>query len=465
MNYKIKKYALILGVFSAFIFFHNNAFAMGQPTDDATLPLGSWSTEQTFTNYDGLIRTTTFKVDIGEVNISDDICENSRIVDITDGYASSFVVSSCESLHIQDALWTISWDTPNYVYDSARDYTFSLATANVTDVVYWRGTSSTSFPDGQEWNSIGPLSTGCTFYISGSIWHCTNTDLADLYFTVNDSNFISFSEITDGGTYSDFSYWTVDFMSTSTNPIVKINYSRQSDPDTIFTDTRAWAIPLTNTGFQILKSQALWFPPLTYNSQWYAQAFLYLSDGSTIIASTTQIGFTVNGAETVTYSPSSTTSYGNVSTTLDFDYDTITCSEDVGFWGGLGCNLRKAGIWILQAIFVPSKLTTNFMSNTFGEFKTVFPFSIFFKVTDTALSAIGTEETPQSVIYTLETPRLNSISGSTIYSSSTDSITFSNANTLSDILGEDLITMLFNAILLVAIIAMIIIVYKKFIHH
>lgn len=327
--------------------------------------------------------------------------------------------------------------------------------------------------------SCGGVSN-CTLYGSNSdvfadgefaILASGTETLADLYFNVYTTQEIGFNTLTDGGTYSDFENWDLSLGSPPINAVVEVLYL-QNGTTYGFRDRATWYPPYSQTSFQVPKSTPLWKVPYNFDTQWSARAYLYDTDGETVIASTNEITFTINGAVATTYTPSSTTPYATVSSTTEFSYQNIDCTIDTGWTGvptakGWECILRKSGSWLFQLIFVPSTVSTNFLSSAYSEFKTVFPFSIFFSITDTLTSAIGDEDlvASQDITYTWESPRLISPSGSVLTASSSDNITFSSDTTLSSIIGASLQNTLFNGLLLLFIIASVYGIYKLFVHH
>lgn len=236
--------------------------------------------------------------------------------------------------------------------------------------------------DFTQWK-MGKILTGThaeqssVWFYNGTVWAQFTGDQELSIRFKGDYTSVAFNTLVNGGTYADFNNWDVTLGYPDNNSVVRVNYEFAGG-GTPYVDTATWHPPLSSTAFQIPKSQPLWRIPYTYQTQWIASIFVYDSTGSTVVASSTPIGFTINGAVAVSYTPTSTTPYSFSTSTAAFNYDTIVCDEDVGFWGGLGCNFRKAGVWILQVLFVPGQYSIGFIQSAYAQFQEVFPFNIFF---------------------------------------------------------------------------------------
>lgn len=181
---------------------------------------------------------------------------------------------------------------------------------------------------------------------------------------------------------------------------------------------------------------------------------------------------------------------GQASSTLDYliALQAGTCDSasstivDVWNTGGtmqaFSCVITRSVNFGINLILLPHSWTKGLLGQQYDEFKQVFPFSIFFGLTDRFLAATqsSTIATAQTLTYNWESPILYSFGGghtggggatgnyNVLVASSSDSITFSNSNTLSNTIGRDQVVMIMNAILLIAIMTMIYIIYRMFYH-
>lgn len=283
---------------------------------------------------------------------------------------------------------------------------------------------------------------------------------------------IGFNTLTNGGTYADFSNWSVGLGYPANNSVIKVSYYTTGNASTTYNDQSVWFPPLSSSAFIIPKSQPLWHAPYVSSINWVASVAIYDPTGTTIVASSSPIGFIINATAPISYTPTSTTPYATATSTASFQFGNVDCTVSTGWFDvptgeGWYCILRKSGAWLFQSLFVPSNLSTDYMRNTYADFEQVFPFSIFFKITNTLSAGIADTSlgSAKSVVYTFESPRLYSVTGAVIYATSTDSITFSQSTTLASLIGADIVLLLFNGILMVAILVMIYLIYRMFFHH
>lgn len=285
---------------------------------------------------------------------------------------------------------------------------------------------------------------------------------------------------------TDFAHWEVAAGNlVSRGDIFWVDYSQNSatttsvtslgDSIVIFSATSTWSDPNTFTDptsdFLIQKNRQL------ANGVWYAMLFHYDSNLH-FIEQTEPIVFSVGQQNSTIYNfvqsindLASTTldnAITQMNTTCDNASTTITqVWQTYGTGEGLQCVFQRSLNFGLRLFIFPHSFSQEILKQQWEGFKTVFPFSAFFKITDTALTAINdqTLAPAKSVEYTWETPRLLSANGvSVLTASSADTITFASSSTLESLIGASTVLILFNGILLLAILWSLYIIYRLLFH-
>ncbi len=238
-------------------------------------------------------------------------------------------------------------------------------------------------------------------------------------FTVNNSIAppltpgISFERPLSGNSVADFQTWAIAASSTTAlGPLggktIIIDYG--CNPATYagsigscpFQDSLVIPsnVPYYVSDIFIAKSQTL--KTLLY----FAEAHLLNSSGTAEIANSGLISFTIDSTFPPTLVPSSTTPYAYSTSTNLLSPGALACVDGVSF-EAFGCYLELAVGKIGQFLFVPSTdLTTQFQV-ILASYKNIFPFQIFFGITDSVQQGIATASSSPPGTLTLSIPGLH----------------------------------------------------------
>lgn len=113
--------------------------------------------------------------------------------------------------------------------------------------------------------------------------------------------------------------------------------------------------------------------------------------------------------------------------------DTGICDGiDTSTWfGGLNCGTREAFTYIFRIFFKPSCPTITKFGNSFTELKQVFPFNVYFDLTDTINTAIDTSLTSTSTTGTIDVPFIRQTSTSSEFYA----LPMASSSTLQTLIG------------------------------
>jgi len=354
------------------------------------------------------------------------------------------------------------------------------------------------------YGSATDVFSGGTCYKMGSGANVQCTGMSDTSFFVTGSlPAIGFISPTDGSAVTDFNNWSVSVGGSASNgDLFTVAYSFQSTTSTScgvkckdsagttypqFADNLSGSFTLTN-GYRGGEVPAAWngvgnavlvpkLQTLTVGNFYYAivtrfnSAGVFQEQSSLISFAVTDGGYNVF-ANPDSYFAISSSTLASLQASLDTDCSNASSSivsifNASGTLQAVSCVFQRSANYALNLFILPHAWSKNVLSQQYEDFKGVFPFSIFFGLTDKFNAAVqdASSSPAQTLTYTWETPQLTSVNGSTTVASSTDSITFSNSTTLSDLLGRDVVILIFNAILLIAICVMMYLVYRIFFHH
>lgn len=455
MKHYFKQIAIVFSLAFLGLFSTAHASALYQGIRSDVQPSGSWWTNQTFTNFSGNIDNVYFSYDIASSTVSTNL--GLIIYDITTSTQDAVQIDTAQGVTSTDSgIGFVYFDMDgSIVYEADKQYIFALNTGDQSRVWFWLGSSaSSSYADGEE--SDHPTCTGQT--PPQSLYVCDGHQLGDLYFRTNGDvpRTINLDFPIASSTMQDFQNWRVTGTNLDIGDSIRILYGTQASNTSetgisLFEDRYTWSYfsPFADN-FPITKTQTLYYPPQD-TVGWVAYARVYTSS-SVLLAQSDVVYFNIG-------TPSSEIDCSAFSTAL------FTSTTMEGFF----CHVKKTSYdvfnWLIDAIFVPDKIATNIIDSQYQSFKMAFPFSVFYSITGAVSSSISSTTPAQSVVYTLETPRQIGVSGAVLTASSTDDITFSSSSTLESFIGEDLQIILFNGILLMAIIGAMYISYKFLFHH
>jgi len=352
----------------------------------------------------------------------------------------------------------------NTVGDGAQYITFSTSTlVTLNPAKCYR--FQFSRVGGDEFKMLGSTNNPMVGYArnigcssSGDCEMASGSGIDDIFIQLADDNDFSpgpgidWNTLTDGGTFSDFNYWDLNLTSVNQNDYVSVVYSPlvggESSEET-YVDTKTWRIPLAVSPFLVPKSEPLWHPPYLQNVEWEAVAYLFDSSGNTL-AFTDVIDFTINGSAPATTLPGSSTLYYYSTSTENFVYDNVDCTITTGWLGtptleGWECLFRKVGAWLGQLFFVPTDTSLSFISDTFSDFKTIFPFSLFFTINNEFQNQSQyTSSSLTSLSFQYDPLEYTPVGDLTSNYGATETITILNSSTLVDVVGASTANAWFN---------------------
>lgn len=351
-------------------------------------------------------------------------------------------------------------------------------------------------------SSSNVVSTGECYKIGSGPVACTG--MADANYIITGTlPAMGFINPTDGSAVQDFNNWSITVGATATSgDLYIVSYSLQSSTSTScgvkckdsagttypqFADNGDGSFTLTN-GYRGGEVPAAWsgvgnglqvpkFQTLIVGNFYYAIITHFNSSG-VFIDQSGLIGFTITSgnynvfANPDDYFSIASSTLSSLAGTLNTDCSNASSSIVSIFYSSgtlqaVSCVFQRSANYALSLFILPHEWSKNILQTQYEDFKGVFPFSIFFSLTDKFNAAVlnSSSSPATAVTYTWETPRQIGVNGSIITASSSDSITFSNSTTLSDLLGRDVQILIFNAILLIAIAIMMYLTYRIFFHH
>lgn len=273
---------------------------------------------------------------------------------------------------------------------------------------YFSGEGWVEYPTNGNW-----VRTSNSAFGSAAIW--------DFFFDITDSGGSSLLAEnegvpqllfpTDALTTSDFKNWVMRIQNASSSGTAIVRYS-QSTSSWAFSDPVSYASSTGAQIFNVPKRTNLWTITSTSSQTWYAQPMFQNADGTNFGDT---IAFTVTGPDEGVNAPP-----GSVVT---------ACADPNGIVKEIGCFL-----------FAPGESSTGFLGRAYIDFQSVFPFSIFFDITNSVYADALSTSTPATLSIDWPLP----LSGST---------TILRSNLMEDIAGTTLTSLLFNLVLLVAILA------------
>jgi len=223
---------------------------------------------------------------------------------------------------------------------------------------------------------------------------------------------------------------------------------------------------------RILKGQALY--TTSSANVWYA-IITHLDSDFRLIEQSSVIAFSVgstNGEyvalQTAVNNASSALLLARDRVEADCSSASSTISQvwnTAGTAQGLSCVFQRSIEFGLRLFLFPHDFSKTIIANQYWSFKRVFPFSIFFKLSDGVSGAVSDQSlgTAKSWTFTFEEPVYIGVGGG-ITPSSTTLIVMSDENTLTGILGFTVVDLLFNGLLTILTISLMFILYKLMFH-
>lgn len=236
--------------------------------------------------------------------------------------------------------------------------------------------------------------------------------------------------------FNEFSDWSVEITESNTstqNRFVVVDFSQSTT--TLGRDKVNSSIYSGNVfgTFQksFRKTVPLLFPPYSSDQIWYAQASIV--HGTSTVAKSTILQFTITSSTSGIVNPTSTNPLANVNIggiEVESGAFNVDCSAfTLGLFSSttipaIFCQVKKTTYEIVDFLFIPSIAATSDFFNKLSLFRDVFPFSPFFTVLDT----IG-DESENFVVD-------DSMSFNLPLTFSSSSITILSSSTISDHLGQ-----------------------------
>lgn len=335
----------------------------------------------------------------------------------------------------------------------------------------------------------------------------TAYNITDLYFTIEGTPApLGFVTPTNGYSGIDFANWVVNIGNYAVNgdyyfvAFSKVNTTSTSCVTCIDASGTHFTQFADSTGFHTsgsvygeynnttaLTLQIPKLEALRLNTTYYAILTHFDTNGD-YVEQTSVITFTITSLNPDVYAQLDDYFYVASSTLSDIQAKYATTCDNASssipaIWAtdgtiqAFGCMITRTAEFGINLFVLPHQWTKGLLGQQWEDFKHVFPFSIFFDLTDTFASKLSnTSSSPAlAVEFNWETPTLFSggasggggASGSynVLIASSTDTITFSNSDTLTNLLGREIVIMLMNGILIIALITMMYIIWRLFFHH
>lgn len=248
----------------------------------------------------------------------------------------------------------------SFTFDASKYYILSIYG---TDIYAYGSNVTSSFPNGI-----------CATGNCGSV--------KEIYFIINStSSGLDFRKPTNLQTLIDFQDWGLTIsnldINISSNSILEIKYGTASN-SLIYKDQQEINLNgIITFPFDVRKSLSL------STGSWYAKANLFVDNK---LYFTKSISFTITNINPdieILFS----TPFGEVNDTLDcsvYEFNIFSSST----LGALECYFERSSRDILNWLFFPSNSVENSFKQSLNNYKTVFPFNIFFDFTSTTKNAL-----------------------------------------------------------------------------
>jgi hypothetical protein len=271
-----------------------------------------------------------------------------------------------------------------------------------------------------------------------------NFDMYIKFTSGSSSGTATFGWPTEGVMTPYFTNWVIELNGVNPFPtqpyLLQVGYAPYSSSTSYAFNDYASVIPeASSTLFAFPKSTNLWDRPLLEgwdSKSWVAVVSLFSDITKTQLLSQQSIVFETTSrysTSTVSSTPA-TIAAGVVGYQSPLAYTTdVDCSQyDAGslfstaVLPALGCFFQKGLVAAVDLIVLPHDAPKQYLTDSFGLFKNVFPFSVFFSLTDTVISQTASGTTVYSNDLRLDLPML--FNG--------DKIAIMNSSTLSGIIGQ-----------------------------
>lgn len=314
---------------------------------------------------------------------------------------------------------------------AGRTYTL-WASDPATDVlIQYKTTSLDTYNSGQGYYRISQSQYGSLFDLNGQ---------RDWRFDITDANGASL--LSNAGTpqllfptnninTADFDNWVGRVTSSSISGTFFVRYS-QSTSTWQYSDPVVYASSTGTASFNVPKRRSLWDYNATSTMVWYAQVAIQNADGTSYGAI---VQFNVTGPDDSDNAPPNSFTFEGPNCDSSTTAASSTLQE-------IGCELRAAGFALMKFFVVPGQSSTAFLISSYEDFQEVFPFSIFFSLTDLAYEETSSTSTAGSVTI----PWPSEIGGGSV-------VVFGTSTALKTITSNAFASTLFNAILLIAVFA------------